>query len=385
MGRLAKPEFDVKKSAVSNGGLNWFIIGRPNGKRVRAWFPSKEKAQAEATERNVKMRKLGEDSVQVDNSLIVMATEGATLLRPYGKTLRDAVTFYVSHLAKDSDSISVAEFCAIVRSEFDLRVADKNASVRHRNTMFEALKKLEARFGSDAVKIISGTQVREWIAKEPWAVKTRDKILGYLRNAWNIGVEKGVVSAPLTVKNFRRNKAAEAPPFPLSVEEAVRLLNAAKPSVLPYIAVGMFAGLRSAERNELDWKDIYLDGPEPYIDLSAKIAKTGRRRIVPVQPSLRQFLAPFAKSQGRLIPLSCNGLPAYQNAWERSVKAAGLWPWSENRLRDSFVSYRYEFTGSAEKTAKEAGHSVGVMFDRYQKIVTRSEAEKFWAIRPKNV
>ena len=45
------------------------------------------------------------------------------------------------------------------------------------------------------------------------------------------------------------------------------------------VAMGMFAGLRSAERNELDWKDIHLDGPQPYIDLSAKIAKTGRRRL----------------------------------------------------------------------------------------------------------
>ena len=250
--------------------------------------------------------------------------------------------------------------------------------------MFEALKKLVTRFGSEKVKTITGIQIQEWIAREHWAVKTRDKILGYLRNAWNIGTEKGLVSAPLVVKNFKRNKASEAPPFPLSVEEAQRLLNAAEPSVLPFIAVGMFAGLRSAERNELDWKDIHLVGPEPYIDLSAKIAKTGRRRIVPIQPVLREFLAPLLKSEGRIIPLTCNGLSAYQNAWERSLKAAGLWPWSENRLRDSFVSYRYEATGSAEKTAKEAGHSVQVMFDRYQKIVSRADAAKFWAIRPVN-
>ena len=121
MGRRSKPEFEVKKSAVPNGDLSWFIIGRPNGKRVRAWFPSKEKAQAEAKERNIKMRKLGEDAVGVDNALIVMATEGATLLRPYGKTLRDAVTFYVNHLAKDSASVSVVEMCRIVRAEFEFR------------------------------------------------------------------------------------------------------------------------------------------------------------------------------------------------------------------------------------------------------------------------
>jgi hypothetical protein len=35
--------------------------------------------------------------------------------------------------------------------------------------MLEALKKLEARFGSKKVKTISGIEVREWIAGEPWA------------------------------------------------------------------------------------------------------------------------------------------------------------------------------------------------------------------------
>ena len=51
-------------------------------------------------------------------------------------------------------------------------------------------------------------------------------------------------------------------------------------------------------------------------------------------------------------------------------------------MRDSFISYRYEATGSAEITAKEAGNSVQVMFDKYQKIVKKEAAEQFWAIVP---
>jgi hypothetical protein len=113
-----------------------FIIGRPNGKRVRAWFPTKEKAQAEATERNVKMRKLGSDSAQLDNSLIVMAIEGAAKLAPFGKSIRDAVNFY----AKNSSSVSVSEMCRIVREEFLLRLGNHGATLRHKQTMDEALK-----------------------------------------------------------------------------------------------------------------------------------------------------------------------------------------------------------------------------------------------------
>ena len=89
--RKKQPEFRVYKSSTPNGNRRWYIIGRPAGKRIRAWFATKEQAEAEATERNVKMRKLGETVVTLDHDLLSAATEAATLLKPYGKGLRDAV------------------------------------------------------------------------------------------------------------------------------------------------------------------------------------------------------------------------------------------------------------------------------------------------------
>jgi hypothetical protein len=96
MARPAKPEFEVKKWSVPIGGKPWFIIGRPNGKRIRLSYPTKEKAQAEATKRNDKMRKLGQESAAIDNGLIAMAIESANALKPYGKTIRDALNFISS-------------------------------------------------------------------------------------------------------------------------------------------------------------------------------------------------------------------------------------------------------------------------------------------------
>jgi hypothetical protein len=54
MGRRAKPEYQVfragKKDGKPNGTKKWYIVGRPEGKRIRAWFETKEAAEAEATE-----------------------------------------------------------------------------------------------------------------------------------------------------------------------------------------------------------------------------------------------------------------------------------------------------------------------------------------------
>ena len=384
MGRHAKAEYEVKKSSVPNGELYWYIIGRPNGVKKRAWFPTKTKAQAEATERNIKLRRLGQDSAKVDNSLIVMAAEGATELAPFGKTIRDAVLFYKAHLNQTTNSVSVAELCKIVREEFVFRLANEGATLRHKRTMDSELKKFEARFGDYLIKTLTGNEIKEWITGLDLAPKTRMKIFGYIRNAYGIALQKGLLEThPFeNVENFMRSKKSEAPAFPLTPEEAQRLLDATEPSVLPFIAVGMFAGLRTSERDLIEWKHFIFDDAEPYIDIPKSISKTGERRLVPVQPALMAFLAPFVKKQGRIVPLTCNGNVAYQNAWERSVKAAGLWPWSEGRLRDSFCSYRYRATGSAEMTAEEDGHSIQVMIDRYRKLVTKEAAERFWAIRP---
>jgi integrase len=383
MPRAAKTKlFEYQETSV-NGKTGFMIQGRTTGKRERYYFGTEKEAKKAAADRNRQLAAFGSQTALPDTER-VMAAECIKMLAPFGKTLYDATHYYREYLEKTNTSKTVSELCKIVREEFVFRLANEGATLRHKRTMDSELKKFEARFGDYLIKTLTGNEIKEWLASLPLAAKTRTKTFGYIRNAYGIAVEKCLLTEnPLAqIKNFARNKKSEAPPFPLTPKEGQRLLNAAEPSVLPFIAVGMFAGLRTSERDEVDWKDIHLDVAEPYIDLSAKISKTGRRRIVPVQPALMTFLAPFVKKQGRIIPLTCNGHVAYQNAWERSVKAAGLWPWSEGRLRDSFISYRYEATGSAEITAKEAGHSVQVMFDKYQKIVTKEAAERFWAIVP---
>jgi hypothetical protein len=53
------------------------LVGRLNGKRIRDWFATEEAAKAEATERNIKLRRLGSAAAEVDNALIIIASEGA--------------------------------------------------------------------------------------------------------------------------------------------------------------------------------------------------------------------------------------------------------------------------------------------------------------------
>jgi len=384
MGRPPKTKlFEYQETSV-NGKAGFMIQGRPTGKRERYYFRTEKDAKKAAADRNRQITAFGSQTALPDADR-VMAAECIKILSPFGKTLYDATNFYRDYLEKTSSSITVSKLCGIVGAEFEKRLSNRGATIRHKRTMDSCLKKFEARFGSSRIKTLSGTEIKEWLAAIPnIKVKTQNNLLGYIRNVYGIALEKGLINEdPFQhVKSFPQSEKFEKEPTPLTPEEAKGLLDAAEPEILPFIAIGLFAGLRTAERDELNWRDIHLSGPEPEIDLEKKISKTGRRRSVPIQPALKAFLEPYARTEGRIVPLTCNGKVSYQNAWERAVKKAGLWPWPENALRDSFVSYRYKTTGSAEITSQEAGHSVGIMFAKYQKKITKEAANKFWAIRP---
>ena len=68
-----------------------------------------------------------------------------------------------------------------------------------------------------------------------------------------------------------------------------------------------------------------------------------------------------------------------QLAFEKAAKAAGIAPWPQNALRHSFCSYAVALRGF-EWTASQADHSVKMLRDHYWEVVTREDAERYFAI-----
>jgi integrase len=64
--------------------------------------------------------------------------------------------------------------------------------------------------------------------------------------------------------------------------------------MIPYLALGAFAGLRAAEMARLDWSAIDLD--RRIITIRADQAKTASRRLVPITENLAAGLATEAQS-----------------------------------------------------------------------------------------
>jgi len=159
-------------------------------------------------------------------------------------------------------------------------------------------------------------------------------------------------------------------------EEMRRILLAAHARILPLIAIGGFAGIRSAEILRLDWEDIKWD--RGHIEIAGHKAKTAARRIVPLPENLKAWLAPWREESGRIISIS-----DYVGALgDTAVKAQITGGWRQNALRHSFISYRVSLTGDVARTSLEAGNSPKMIFRHYREIVDEEAARAWFEITP---
>jgi integrase len=159
-------------------------------------------------------------------------------------------------------------------------------------------------------------------------------------------------------------------------DETRKLLAAAKADFLPCLAVGMFAGLRSAEIERLEWKDIDLK--QGHIVVSASNAKTASRRIVPIAANLAEWLQPYADSKGKLWTQSSI---LYYKRQEATAEAAGV-TWKGNGCRHSFASYSFALCNDAGRVAGYCGNSAAVIHRHYRQLATPIDAKDFFSIKP---
>ena len=152
-------------------------------------------------------------------------------------------------------------------------------------------------------------------------------------------------------------------------------MEAADAKLVPFIAIGTFAGLRRAELERLEWSEVDLESG--LITVQAVKAKSARRRFVKIRPNLASWLAPYAARRGMVTPGNCRKM------LEATRVAAGIKHWPSNALRHSFASYHLAHFNDAAALALELGHTdAGLVFQHYRQIVKPKDAERYWNLSP---
>ena len=160
-------------------------------------------------------------------------------------------------------------------------------------------------------------------------------------------------------------------------DELARLFAVSRPEMVPYLAIAAFCGLRAAEVARLDWSEVHLRDPEPFIEVKASKAKTASRRTVPISTNCAAWLFHHARASGMVCPFERPDKQCY----EILAPAAGI-TWKRNGLRHGFCSYRLAIVKDVGRVALEAGNSAQMIFKHYRQLVSDAQANRWFSIVP---
>jgi integrase len=365
---MRKTRLALTKTKVN--GRRYYCVTTPKlgGGRNRRFF--KEKAEAETFMQFTKVQQenYGTAALSIPDALRVEAIECAELLQPFGVTLRDAARFYAAHLKTVTDSRKVSE---VVADLLAARTAD-GMSPRYLGDLRVRLGRFALSFGEEMIAAISAYRIEDWLRGLGVGAVTRNTFRRRLAVLFSFAKRRGYVTENPTT-NVERAKEPETEIEILSVSQVARLLESASSDMLPFWAIGAFAGLRRAETERLSWSEVDFDAG--VIEVKASKSKTASRRLVTVQPNLRAWLAPYRTRIGRVCPVNLQR--KINEDRERAGLRAG---WPQNALRHSFGSYHLAQFGDAAKLALEMGNSPATIFRHYRQLVKPRQAERYWKI-----
>jgi integrase len=351
--------------------LKYVVNYREDGKRKRAYFETKGSATVFADERNIELINNGRVLAEFPVQLRVMAQECADKLTEFGRTIADATEFFIAHLRASEKSCPAIQ---LVRELIAAKESD-GASARHVVDL-RRLNIFAAKFDGQPVATITSAEIDDWLRSLPVAPVTRNHYRRLIVLAFNFAIQRGYAVANPAVKTAKAKERGSKIGI-LSIAQAARLLESAGPEMLPYIAIGLFAGLRRAEIERLDWSEI--DFESGLIEVTAEKAKTAQRRHVTMQPNLRQWLLPMRKHRGLVTP------DGFRKHFDQARTNAGISiaDWPGNGLRHSFASYHLAHFKNAAGTALELGHHDSrITFRHYRELVKPKDAERYWNLRP---
>jgi integrase len=351
--------------------LKFVVNYREARKRKRTFFETKEEAADFSRIKNAELKRSGFEAAEFPTSLRVMAQESKEILSNYGKTIKDATEFFVAHLKASEKSCTATELVA----ELVGAKQKDGASHRHLSDLRSRLNIFGQKFNGQMVATITSAEIDDWLRALNVSPVTRNHYRRLLVLAFNFAIQRGYATAN-PVEKTAKAKEAKAAIRILTVMQAAGLLENSIPEILPYLAIGLFAGLRRAELERLEWSEV--DFESGLIKVTAEKSKSARQRYVAIQPNLREWLLPLRKHRGRVIR-SLN----FRRAFDRARDAAEIQDWPDNALRHSFASYHLAHFKNAAATALELGHHDSrVTFAHYRELVKPRDAEQYWNIRP---
>jgi integrase len=340
----------------------------------RKFFKTKAEAEAERLRQITTLARHGREAAGLLPAELSSIVQARRKLAKHGKTIDDAATYYLDYLER-------IRRCNVTVSELAPEVVEAKRKDGRAPMYVADLKKRLARFCADFGKRpVAGITVEElddWLRGLDCSPKTRMNFRANVGVLFSYAERRRMIDSNPVLRTARP-KLADLPPEIFTVDELSALLNAAAkcaPDVVPILAIGAFAGVREAEIKRLDWSEV--DQRRGHIEIKSSKAKSARRRIVEIQPNLREWLRAYAGITGPVVTVNS------RKKLDFVRKAAKLARWPKNGLRHGYASYRLAATHDAPRVAAELGHtSPQMLYSTYREVVLPQEADRYWNLVP---
>lgn len=355
-------------------GSSWKVQGTaPDGQRIRRFFPTKAEAEAFADDSNTETTNVGWVAMGLADSQRTEAAMCFEKLASSGRTLTEAVDFYLAHLEQTERSVTVSDAVEELLEEKRLL----NLSSKHMVNMRYHFRPVKEFFGTRVISTLARKEIEVWLHGRKLAPESFKSARNHLAMLFNHAVRNGQAKVnPVTDIALPKGKVKPiAVLTPGAMEALIEFAKEHHKDMIPAIVIQGFAGLRTEEVRRLDWKEVRLR--EGLIEVTAENSKTGQRRLVTIQPNLKAMLAKVSEDSGPVVPKCFNRCNA---SLHRLMKKAGH-SFPKNGLRHSFASYHLADCEDAAKTALQMGHmGPGMLFEHYRALVTPKAASAWWSI-----
>ena len=350
-------------------------------KLCHRFFRNKADAQAFCDQKKAEKVSLGNLAFGLSDDLKREALACCAKLKPYGKSLTDAVGYYIKDLETLHRSVSVKQ----AAFELEQRSKADGRSRAHTNAIRQILALFSKTYGNSTISTIKTAQVQQWLDKyktkdgKPLSANSFNTFKRYLSGLFSFSIKRGYTETnPANRVDYKLIKSKL--PRLLSPTDLRAILEASPETVRPAVAVQAFCGLRVAEVSRLKWTDFLSTG---FIQVGSSNAKTGRRRLTPVPKLLFSYLNSVKQPSGYVFG-GDNGGDIYRlsDALTEVRRAVKNVKWENNALRASALSYRLAETKDAAATALEMGNSPTVLLRDYRELTTERDAQLWFEIDP---
>jgi len=422
--------FDKKKDGENGAGYSYWRLTYQKGKRIRERAKTLELARARAKALIKELAGLAPDepspfsgeqvrtvraAVETLAPLNIKISDAAHTLAEVHQilggrgTIQEAARLFVKK-AKREDLVNITfgelykEFMATLATKGDAKHREYEHSFRYWQDCSQRLGAAADFFKTMQVADITTRDLEAFLNKIPVRRRTANGVIytgkyttarGRTRNNYKGAfctlfsfarkmryLPRGVDTEAeniLKAGEKRTKKAGELKQKIYTAEEMQTILDSLPPKWLPLVALGAFAGIRTAEIHRLRWEDI--NWKAGHIEIEKDKTKVGRRRIIKFSEQLIAWLKPVAKDEGWIVPHYAHDSTLSMEF----AKVRNLIPVRKprNGCRDSYATYRLQELKDEAEVSLEMGTSPRKLHDNYLSLVDDDELAAWQKVLPK--